>query len=90
METTLPSINLSFSPLTLFRAPVSRQGMFNNIVLSGVKVSRQHAAIIDTGDGFVIADLGSRTAGQALRDGVPPKQVWAAVWRALELPASER
>ncbi len=41
-------------------------------------------------DQFVMADLGSRTAGQALRDGVPPKQVWAAVWRALELPPSER
>ena len=41
-------------------------------------------------DQFVMADLGSRTAGQALSEGVPPKQVWAAVWRALELPASER
>jgi hypothetical protein len=41
-------------------------------------------------DLFVMADLGSRTASQALADGVPPKQVWAAVWRALELPASER
>ncbi|CAI9419119.1 DUF3046 domain-containing protein [Nocardioides sp. T2.26MG-1] len=41
-------------------------------------------------DLFVMADLGGRTASQALADGVPPKQVWAAVWRALELPASER
>lgn len=41
-------------------------------------------------DLFVMADLGGRTAAQALADGVPPKQVWAAVWRALELPASER
>ncbi len=41
-------------------------------------------------DQFVIADLDSRTAGQALREGVPPKRVWASVWRALELPASER
>jgi hypothetical protein len=39
---------------------------------------------------FVIADLDDRTAQEALDAGVPPKQVWAAVWRALDLPASER
>lgn len=39
---------------------------------------------------FVMADLDRRTAKEALDAGVPPKQVWAAVWRALELPASER
>jgi len=41
-------------------------------------------------DMYVMADLGGRTASQALEAGVPPKQVWAAVWRALGLPASER
>lgn len=39
---------------------------------------------------FVIGELGERTACEALDAGVPPKTVWAAVWRALELPASER
>ena len=39
---------------------------------------------------FVLGDLGERTVVQALDDGVAPKAVWAAVWRALELPASER
>jgi hypothetical protein len=39
---------------------------------------------------FVIADLGRRTAQEALDAGVPPKQVWQAVWRVLELPPSER
>ena len=39
---------------------------------------------------FVMAELDGRTAQEALDAGVPPKQVWAAVWRALELPASER
>lgn len=39
---------------------------------------------------FVIGDLGHRTAREALDAGVAPKQVWAAVWRVLELPASER
>jgi hypothetical protein len=38
----------------------------------------------------VIGDLDGRTAAEALAAGVPPKQVWAAVWQALELPASER
>lgn len=41
-------------------------------------------------DMFVMADLGGRTASQALAAGVPPKEVWAAVWRALELPANKR
>lgn len=41
-------------------------------------------------DQFVMAELGGRTAAQALADGVPTKQVWAAVWQALGLPASER
>ena len=39
---------------------------------------------------FVMAELGGRTAEEALAAGVPPKQVWAAVWRALELPAGEK
>ncbi len=41
-------------------------------------------------DQFVLADLDGRTTLQALDAGVPPKQVWRAVWRALELPESER
>jgi hypothetical protein len=39
---------------------------------------------------FVMAELDSRTAEEALEAGVPPKQVWAAVWRALDLPPSQR
>lgn len=39
---------------------------------------------------FVLTELGSRTTMEALDDGVPPKQVWAAVWRVLELSDSER
>jgi len=38
----------------------------------------------------VIGDLGHRTTLEALDAGVPPKAVWAAVWRTLGLPASER
>jgi hypothetical protein len=41
-------------------------------------------------DMFVMGELGGRTAAQALEAGVPPKEVWRAVWSALELPASER
>jgi hypothetical protein len=39
---------------------------------------------------FVMAELGGRTAQEALDAGVPPKQVWAAVWRALDLPVSKK
>jgi hypothetical protein len=38
----------------------------------------------------VIADLGGRTVAEALAAGTPAKEVWRAVWRALDLPASER
>lgn len=41
-------------------------------------------------DMFVIAELDGRTAAEALAAGVPPKQVWAAVWRVLQLPPSKR
>ena len=39
---------------------------------------------------FVMGDLGGRTAEEALAAGESPKEVWAAVWQALDLPASER
>lgn len=38
----------------------------------------------------VLADLGGRTAKEALDSGVAPKEVWAAVWKQLELPARQR
>lgn len=38
----------------------------------------------------VIASLGGRTVREALRAGVPCKQIWRAVWAELELPDSER
>ena len=41
-------------------------------------------------ENVVLADLDGRTVRQALDAGMPPKQVWAAVWRHLDLPASER
>ncbi|GAB2768858.1 hypothetical protein GCM10027020_22380 [Nocardioides salsibiostraticola] len=41
-------------------------------------------------DQFVMADLDSRTAQQALDDGVAPKQVWRAVWAARGLPDNLR
>lgn len=41
-------------------------------------------------DSVVMSEVGGRTARGALDAGVPPKQVWAAVWSTLDLPASER
>ncbi|HEY5822411.1 MAG TPA: DUF3046 domain-containing protein [Propionibacteriaceae bacterium] len=39
---------------------------------------------------FNLADLDNRTVDEALRDGYSAKEVWRAVWAALELPARER
>ncbi len=38
----------------------------------------------------VLVELEGRTVAEALAAGVPPRQVWRAVWQQLELPASER
>ena len=38
----------------------------------------------------VLAELGGRTPTEALDAGTSPKEVWAAVWRALELPPVDR
>jgi hypothetical protein len=38
----------------------------------------------------VLAELDGRTVDEALAAGVPPKQVWRAVWATLGLPARER
>lgn len=38
----------------------------------------------------VIADLQGRTVDEALAAGVPPKQIWRAVWAYLELDERER
>jgi hypothetical protein len=35
VDLTLPSLNMSFSPVTLFRAPAGQQGAFNNLTWSG-------------------------------------------------------
>ena len=39
---------------------------------------------------FVLGELDGRTVTEALAAGESPKAVWAAVWRALHLPDSER
>jgi hypothetical protein len=38
----------------------------------------------------VLSDLGGRTPVEALDAGMTPKEVWAVVWRVLELPARDR
>lgn len=38
----------------------------------------------------VIGELGSRTVAEALAAGEPPKVVWAAVWRTLDLPEHQQ
>ena len=38
----------------------------------------------------VLRGLDGRTATEALAAGTSPKEVWAAVWEALELPPVDR
>lgn len=38
----------------------------------------------------VMGALGERTAAEALEAGWSPKEVWRAVWEALDLPPSQR
>lgn len=38
----------------------------------------------------VLADLGGRTVEEALASGASPKEVWRAVWSALDLPPVDR
>ncbi|MFI8594063.1 DUF3046 domain-containing protein [Microbacterium sp. NPDC078428] len=37
-----------------------------------------------------LADIGGRTADQALRDGVPPRDVWLALCSAADVPENRR
>ncbi|WGL50934.1 DUF3046 domain-containing protein [Nocardioides sp. BP30] len=39
---------------------------------------------------YVLAALDGHTAQEALAAGYAPKEVWAAVWEALQLPPSQR
>lgn len=50
----------------------------------GAARSRQWA------DDTVMSALGGRTAAEALAAGVPPRQVWAAVAEALDVPPKDR
>ena len=50
----------------------------------GREYSRSWAAM------HVMAELGGRTAQEALDAGVAPKVIWRAVWAELRLPARER
>ena len=38
----------------------------------------------------LLGELRHRTPAEALEAGVPPKEIWAAVWHNLGLPASAR
>ena len=39
---------------------------------------------------FVMRELDGRTADEALAAGIPPKEVWEAVWRTLDLPFNQK
>jgi hypothetical protein len=37
-----------------------------------------------------LAEIGGRTADQAVREGVPPREVWLALCAAADVPANRR
>lgn len=49
-----------------------------------------HAYALVWTEQFSLAELGNRTVRQALDDAIHCKTIWRAVWRALELPVSDR
>jgi len=64
-----------------------------------VRLSEFWLAMSDEfGDGYgrviahdlVLADLGSRTAEQAIAAGIPAREVWLAVCEAQDVPANRR
>lgn len=72
---TLPSLNLSFSPVTLFPAPRDRAGLFNNLTWNGsVSASRSTRSSDTRGDrlqrqanvsnSFRLGDIGLSASGQ--------------------------
>ncbi|MFQ5689290.1 MAG: LPS-assembly protein LptD [Gemmatimonadota bacterium] len=52
-DLTLPALNLSFSPVTLFRAPRNRAGIFNNITVSGALTFTRQALLRERQDDVV-------------------------------------
>ncbi len=47
-----------------------------------------YAAVVASS--HALSALGSRTASEALEDGVPPRQVWRAVCADLDVPAEHQ
>ncbi|MBU4465641.1 MAG: DUF3046 domain-containing protein [Actinobacteria bacterium] len=39
---------------------------------------------------LVLTSLGDQTSAQAIADGVPPREVWLALCREMDVPASRR
>lgn len=61
-ELTLPDVRLSFSPLTLFRAPRSRSGPFNNMTLSGGLSFRRRGESNEEADDRLTSDAGANAS----------------------------
>jgi hypothetical protein len=61
-EWTLPSANLSLSPITLFAAPVGEGGFFNNMTWSGSATVRRNTVDRLAPDTFSIAEASTATS----------------------------
>jgi hypothetical protein len=61
-ELTLPDLRLSFSPLTLFRAPRTRAGLFNNMTLSGGLSFRRRGESNEEAEDRLTTDAGANAS----------------------------
>ncbi|MGV8883990.1 MAG: DUF3046 domain-containing protein [Microbacteriaceae bacterium] len=39
---------------------------------------------------LVLGDLGGRTAGEAIRNGIAPREIWLALCAAMDVPENRR
>ena len=67
VEWLLPSANLSLSPITLFRAPSSEAGVFNNMTWSGSAGLRRNSYDRAQADTFDIASIDNGTVAGNVR-----------------------
>jgi hypothetical protein len=65
-EWTLPSANLSLSPITLFAAPVGEGSFYNNMTWSGSATVRRSTVDRELPDTFTIAQASTATSDGAL------------------------
>lgn len=74
------------APRHLLHAVPVRRSEFWVLAEDVLGVARARTVVTD----LVLTDLGDRTGGRALEDGVDPGAVWTALCDALDIPPARR